>query len=363
MGKGKKSTRSGKATLMRAVAMLAGIAFVSSALTASAAADTTTSTAPRTTAIAWADCVYGLESLPTPPLAAYALTSDGIVMRSFDNGRAESAVIGPKRFRAIAEGMDRTIFGPPPEPTPTPSPIPGSGGLVPIGHTIRSDTRRARFAVRHDGEWDDWSVYREYTKAEEAAVGAAYDAAFDRKLVWHPAPPRANPFAVCNWGAPRDAMTIPASPTTSKWGVAEIIVADCHHGLEAPGAPPLRAYRLMRSGNVARTTAEDGDSRTARRTENADLGFKNFAAFGARLEKSGFFQEQFTSVSVVVSDTRGKRLSALRDDRRTTWNSEQYSSSRNHSDIMVAILDKVNDPSLKWAPGPLDSNAFSICTQ
>ena len=112
--------RSGKATLMRAIAMLVGIAFVTSTSTASTATETTTSTAPRTTAIAWADCVYGLESLPAPPLAAYSLTQDGIVRRSFDNGRAESAVIGPKRFRAIAEGIDRTIFGPPPEPTPTP---------------------------------------------------------------------------------------------------------------------------------------------------------------------------------------------------------------------------------------------------
>ena len=348
MAKGKKSARSGKAMLMRA--MLAVLSFVTSALAASAATETTTATAPRTTAIAWADCNYGLETLPTPPLAAYALTTDGIVMRSFDNGRTESAVIGPKRFRAIAEGIDRsTLFDPPPKPSP------GPDGLIVIGRTI-SDTRNTRFAVRRDGEWTDWIFYRDYTKAEEAAVGAAYDAAFDRKLVWHPAAPRANPFAVCDWGAPRDAMTIPASPTTSKWGVAEIIAADCHHGTESPSAPPVYAYRLMRSGNVARTTADGDGSRTARITQNADIGFKTFADFGARLEKSGFFQDQDTK-NVAVTDARGERLSALRDDRRTTSSSERY------SDIMSAIMAKVSDPNLSWNRGPLDTNIFSTCTQ
>jgi hypothetical protein len=191
--------------LMRAVAMLAGIAFVTSGLTASAAAET----GPRTTAIAWADCVYGLESPPIPPLVAYALTSDGIVMRSFADGRAESAVIGPEHFRAVAAGIDRTLFGPPPEPTPRPTPLPGTN-LVPIGHTTPSDTRRGMFAVRRDSEWHVWSVYREYTNAEHAAVRAAYAAAYDPKLVWHPAAPRVDAFAVCRYDAPRDAMTLPA---------------------------------------------------------------------------------------------------------------------------------------------------------
>ena len=331
--------------------MLAGIALVASAWTASEATETTTATAPRTTAIAWADCVYGLESHPAPPLAAYALTSDGVVMRSFNDGRTESAVIGPKRFRAIAEGIDRsTLFDPPPTPAPGPR-----SGLHEIGRTV-SDTRRTRFAVRRDGEWDDWSVYRRYTKPEEAAVDAAYAAAYDAKLVWRPATPRANAFAVCDWGAPRDRMTIPASPTISKWGVAEIVAADCGHGTEGPGAPPVFAYKLMRTGNVARTTADGDGSRTARMTQNASIGFKTFGDLGARLEKSGFFQEQEPGAHVVRTDTRGERISALRDDRRTTSSSERY------SDFMSEILAKVSDPTLPWAAGPLDSNAFWICT-
>jgi hypothetical protein len=182
---------------MHATAMLAGIAFATSALTANEATATTTATGPRTTAIAWADCVYGFESLPTPPLAAYLLTSDGVVMRSFDNGRSESAVIGPKRFRAIADGIDQsTLFDLP----PTPSPLPSTIGLVVDAYTISTDTRRALFSVRRDGEWTDWSVHRDYTKPEEAAVEAAYAAAFDANLVWHPAAPRANAFAVCDLG-------------------------------------------------------------------------------------------------------------------------------------------------------------------
>jgi len=40
--------------------MLAGLAFVTSALTASEATATTTATAPRTTAIAWAQCNFRL---------------------------------------------------------------------------------------------------------------------------------------------------------------------------------------------------------------------------------------------------------------------------------------------------------------
>ncbi|MDB5068990.1 MAG: hypothetical protein JWM87_101 [Candidatus Eremiobacteraeota bacterium] len=205
---------------MRAVTMLAGIAFVTSALPASQANATSQELAPRTTVIAWAECNYGLESLPTPPLVALVMTSDGIVIgtratsSAFDDARAESAVIGPKRFRAIADGIDHsTLFDPP--PTPGPRPSPGPGGLIPIGRAHTTDTRNARFAVRRDGEWTDWSVQREYTKAEKAAIQAAYDAVSDPKLVWRPAAPRANAFAICRYDAPRDAMLIPASASTS----------------------------------------------------------------------------------------------------------------------------------------------------
>ncbi|HEY0384142.1 MAG TPA: hypothetical protein VGC72_18280 [Candidatus Elarobacter sp.] len=340
-----------------AIAMLAGIGVVASALSTSAATETTaTETAPRTTAIAWADCVYGLETVPTPPLAAYLFTPDGLVMRSFDNGRVESAVIGPKRYRAIADGIDHsTLFDPPP---PAPSPHPGTTDLYHVGPT---DTRRTRFAVRRDGEWDDWSVYRDYTEPEWAAVGAAYAAAYDKKLKWRPAAPRANAFAVCDWGAPREAMVIPASPTTSKWGVAEILVVDCRRGTAGAAASPVYAYRLMRSGNVARTTV-DSDTRVARRTENADIGSKTMADFGARLERSGFFQNKDMS-GAVASDTGGQRLSALRDDVRTTWSSERSPLRANYSEIMSAILAKVSDPGLKWAAGQRDDNVFSMCTQ
>ena len=200
------------ATLMRAIAMFAGIASVTRAPGAGAAA----ATAPRTTAIAWADCMYGLESQPVPPLTAYALTSDGTVTRTrswstspSDNPHAESAVIGPKRFRAIAEGIDRSGLFDPPTPRPRPSPDPGTGPRD-IYRVAPSDTRRPRFAVRRDGQWTDWSVYREYSTSEHAAVGAAYEVARDANLVWRPAAPRANAFAVCQYDAPRDAMTIPA---------------------------------------------------------------------------------------------------------------------------------------------------------
>ena len=62
-----------------------------------------------------------------------------------------------KRFRAVAEGIDRsTLFGPPPTPSP------GAGGFV--GETITIDLRRTLFAVHRDDGWWDWDAYREYTK-------------------------------------------------------------------------------------------------------------------------------------------------------------------------------------------------------
>jgi hypothetical protein len=138
-------------------------------------------------------------------------------------------------------------------------------------------------------------------------------------------------------------MTIPASGSTSKWGVSEIVVADCHHGPEGPGAPPLRAYRLMQTGNVARTTVDDGDSRFARRTENADIGSKTFADFAARLEKGAFSQKQDTRDDAAATDGGGER--------------------QKHSEIMSAILAAASDPRLSWKPAPRDNNVFSICTE
>lgn len=336
--------------------MFAGVALATGALTVSAVTATTTPAAPRTTVIAWADCNYGLEVPPAPPLAAYSLTPDGVVFRSFDNGRTESAVIGPKRFRAIADGLDHsTLFDRKPEPTPD------ANGYRVIGRTI-TDTRNSRFAVRRDGEWTDWIFYREYSRAEEAAVGAAYAAAYDKNLVWHAAAPRANAFAVCDWGAPREAMIVPASPTTSKWGVAEIVVVDCHRGTENSRARPVYAYRLMRTGNVARTTADDDGSRVARRTENFSIGFKTMADLGARLEKSGFFQDQDSNAGTSGTDTTGMLLSALRDDRRTTW-TEGSSSRQTYSGFISEILAKVSDPGSLWTPGPRDDKIFSMCTR
>ena len=347
---------------MRAVAMVAGIALVTRAMTASEATATTTAMAPRTTAIAWADCAFGHEHPPMNPLSAYTLTSDGIVMRTralsagFDEVRAESAVIGAKRFRAIAEGIDRsTLFDPPPKPSA------GPGGFV-AGPTMVSGLRRTLFAVRRDGGWWDWDAYREYTKPQEAAIGPAYAAAFDSKLVWRPATPRANAFAVCQYDAPRDAMTTSRSASTSMWGVSEIVVADCRNGPGDPRVPSVYVYRLMRSGNVARTSADVGDSWIARLTQNATIGPKAFADFTARLEQAGFFREHDTGVNHIITDAPSERISALRDDRRTAWRSDRYSSRRNYSDIISAILAKVSDPSLLWTASLRDDKVSSICT-
>jgi hypothetical protein len=119
----------------------------------------------------------------------------------------------------------------------------------------------------------------------------------------------------------------------------------------------------MRSGNVARTAADDDGSRIARRTENADIGSKTMAAFGARLEASGFFQEVDVSTKTGGTATRGELLSALRDDRRTTSSSDRSSSRRTYSDITSAILAKVSDPGLVWGAAPRDDDVFSMCTQ
>src|ERR1700688_2969458 len=120
---------------------------------------------------------------------------------------------------------------------------------APSGHCIVSTddsfaSARIRFALKNDGHSHN-HVPISAPVCRKTAIRA-----------------RARPDA--SVGRTRDAMTIPASPSTSKWGVSEIVVADCHHGPEGPGAPPLRAYRLMQTGNVARTTVDGGDSLFAR---------------------------------------------------------------------------------------------------
>ena len=217
--------------------------------------------------------------------------------------------------------------------------------------------------MRRGDWWNDWIFYREYTKSEAAAVDAAYAAAYDKKLLWRPAAPRANAFAVCHWGAPRYLMTIPRTASTSLWGVEEIVVADCHPGTARSSASPVYAYRFMRSGNVARTTADEDAARTPIRTENADIGLETFKDFGGILEKAGFFEAPDFTIGSVVTATPGVRISALRDDVRTTRSSEGTSSRRNYSGITNAMLAKVRVPGLSWKTGPLDTKAFSICAQ
>lgn len=352
----------------RAAALLCPAALAAGTLTAAGAATTavtTTATVPRITAIAWADCVYGLESLPTPPLTSYVLTPDGVILRTRASSvslaavRAESATIGPERFRAIADGLDHsTIFDPPPPP----SPLPGAGGLIRIGSITPTDTRRARFAVRRDGVWDDWSVYREFSQADRTAVGAAYAAVYDDKLTWRPAVPRANAFALCDWKEPRDALTVPASTPGRQQGVSAIAVADCHTGREPGDAAPLRAYRLMPNGAVARTTAAGGDSRTPHLTEQAGINAQTFAEFSARLERAGFFRDQkYPDINVAAA--RGTRLAAVRGNVRMTWDSEHYSAGANYADVLAAIVAAVSDPRLAWTPAPLDTTAFAICAR
>src|SRR5665213_3375385 len=192
------------AALMRAIAMLAGIALVTSALTASAA---TATPAPRTTAIAWAECNYGLEQPPVPPSRAYALTSDGIVIRTnswstspSDDPHAESAVIGPKRFRAIAEELERSGLFDPPAPRPRPSPDPATG-LGPIGRVTPSDTRRPRFAVRRGGVPHEARVARNIVHGSYGGVFGGRVLAIDAPVGPLAVAPRADAFAVCRYDA------------------------------------------------------------------------------------------------------------------------------------------------------------------
>jgi hypothetical protein len=118
----------------------------------------------------------------------------------------------------------------------------------------------------------------------------------------------------------------------------------------------------MRSGNVARTTA-DAATHVPLRTENADIGLETVKAFGASLERAGFFEALEPSADTVPAAAPGVRMSALRDDHRTTWTSGGASSRRNYTAVMNAMLAKVTDPGLSWQTGPLDTNAFWICTQ
>jgi hypothetical protein len=64
-----------------------------------------------------------------------------------------------------------------------------------------------------------------------------------------------------------------------------------------------------------------GASHVPVRTENADIGLETFKAFGGRLEKAGFFEGQEPATDAVATVPPGTRISAFRDDRRTTWNS------------------------------------------
>jgi hypothetical protein len=351
----------------RAVALLCAAALTAGALNAArvAAAAGPTAAAPRITAIAWADCVYGLESGPAPPLTSYVLTPDGVVVRTraswvwLADVRAESATIGPQRFRAIAERLDRSTIFDPPRPA---SPLPGSHGMIRIGSTIPSDTRRGRFAVRRDGTWHDWSVYREFSPADEAAVGAAYAAAYDEKLTWHPAVPRANAFAMCDLDEPRDAITVPASAPALQQGVSAIVVAECRLRRAPADATPLRAYRLLPDGTVARTTAADDNARTPRVTEQAAIGAQTFADFGTRLERAGFFRDhRYPDINAVTA--RGTRLAAVRGNLRMMWQSDHYSADADYADVLAVIVTAVSDSGLAWRPAPLETTAFAICAR
>jgi hypothetical protein len=338
---------------MRAVAAFAGFAFVVSALPASAAT-------PRTTAIVWADCRYGLERAPIAPLSAYAVTQDGRVTRTrsafsssaYEPLSTESAVIGPERFRRIADRIDgSTLFEPPVKPTPD------ANGLVEIGRTI-TDTRGTHLAFLRDNAWDTWSLYRLEQRDFEAVRGL-FDAVFNPKLAWHEAPRRSNPFGICQGEAPIQAMTVPAQIVP---GVSEITVAQCH-AVESADAPRARAYHLTPSGAVARTTTTKQSQMFLELTEVADVGSATYAAVAERLTKAGFFAKHASNVNADGGDTRGEFLSAKRDGRRTTWNSARSSSSWNYSDVLYAVTAAVSDPALSWKTVKTDQDAFVICDE
>jgi hypothetical protein len=176
------------------VALAAGCAVVFASMDARAAAVSTAG-------IIYAECVYGLESSPVPPLTAYVLRPDGTITRTLassqdaPDAKTESAHLGTARFNEIALQFDQDFYPDPPSPTPD------AHGLVRIGGGTITDTRRPHLAARRGDVWKTRQVYELYTVPRYGALLALVSrTANDPALHWEPAPLQKNAFAVCKNG-------------------------------------------------------------------------------------------------------------------------------------------------------------------
>jgi hypothetical protein len=152
--------------------------------------------------------------------------------------------------------------------------------------------------------------------------------------------------------------------------ITRIVASDCRFGNDRPGAPPLRAIVLTPDGRALRAKTLDDPGAPQKHVlyERAQLAAPAFQRVSGLIASSSFFEPSRSRggsmVGVIVSDTRGTRVSAQRGSARVTWSSADYPPSRGTmiEKILRAVLDVSTDARLTWtgARAPAE-DPFSIC--
>jgi|GEM_PF-6355477 len=172
----------------------------------------------------------------------------------------------------------------------------------------------------------------------------------------------------------------PATPT-----VSEIVVTDCHFGLEAPGGPGLQGVVLKPDGSVVRVITPPGDpvrAPTADRTLNlvqvANVGADAYHALAERFMRSSFFKPSETQsgrvttnargalieIGWVTTDTRGTLISVVRDSRRTTWSEAYGPADQDRATFWAlykAVQKVIDDGNVVWRPTANAPDPMAIC--
>jgi hypothetical protein len=152
--------------------------------------------------------------------------------------------------------------------------------------------------------------------------------------------------------------------------ITEIGLAECHMGLEAAGPDgfsPLLAFVLTADGRALRAMAPAGSDPTHDSAvfATADIGTAAYRAIAHKIENSSFFELSHGDRAQVVSDTRGTRVSAVRESRRMTWASDAYPTDRRAMimEVLGAIYDRSRDSRLTWVPATTTADPFTLCNE
>jgi len=153
------------------------------------------------------------------------------------------------------------------------------------------------------------------------------------------------------------SSAVPASAAAPT--ITEIVALECHAGYERSPMPPLRAYAFTANGIIKRTSADPNTGRVSR-SEVANVGAAVYARLADTIELAGFFARHHTLVEM-DTDTRGDRLSAMRDGKRTIWDSERHPSEKQYETVLFAAISAASNPSLSWHRTTTNNDAFAIC--